>query len=346
MVCLTPSLPCAVHVAYFVLANDGSAFLSAAYNLPSAPQISQKVNSFDIQPSSRSQSKKQCLQMASMIMSRLPDSAYPHSSQALEMDLDLPPPPPPSPSHGNVDGLCTIDEPFWLSFADSTCPTDHILSPKESAALHPSALPIRVSSMPPLNHNARCANLNPPETVAVKVPLAAGAFKACPRKKLTGKRRVTTPSSICKTSHPSPSNIITELPRPLLTTLSSHVHKSSVMPGKASDKTCSRPRVRSLLNGRQISSPITTLSSACPRELYSAQATVSEQSQARSGSLSSTDSGDSCPKDDIRSHFSDSEDEEKSMSKKVFFGESQARRNRRFRQRLSDTLACLSCSSD
>lgn len=96
------------------------------------------------------------------------------------------------------------------------------------------------------------------------------------------------------------------------------------------------------ITGRQISSPISTTSSANPTLAASPPSFAPSKLQSWPGSYCASRTSPHPPVNEDKSCWSDSEDD--GSSKKILLGKSRGRR-RRFRGRLSETFAFLSCGS-
>lgn len=268
----------------------------------------------------------------------------------------LPPPPPPSPSFGNMEGPQTFDEALFLSaYALAKPRGSHVLceSMKPARGVG-SNIPHSTLAKFPLHpitprKDFECTRAAASDSL-VNTLKSAGINKV----KVTGKRRVTAPEAPLQLKSPSSSatQCVFELPEPpspkpipaepAATTCSSCVRSTAA----SRFRSRSNPR---LVGRRQISSPLMTSSSASPTDISPPRSLAPSRAQSRSGSLSTSTSSELLlqqKEEEVKSYFSDSEDDEKTLSKKGLLGGSQGRHSRRFRRRLSETFAFLSCGAD
>lgn len=301
--------------------------------------------------------------MASVTLSAAPAPSAIGSREPCEHQIHLPPPPPPSPSQGGIETTQFIDEQLLL-YHLHCCENNYRYSePSEGVYLvhQPSSPRLAPPPKSPLRQVALQRDVEPSLSSQMVNLLPNTKTREASRPKLTGKRRVTgssakselqspaaTPPALTAYISPSPQNHGAAQPR------NSSGNQRKTTPKKTSPHSS----YRSVVNGRQISSPIMTTSSTSPKDFSSPRSVTPSRTQSSRSASLSTASGSSevlATKEEmlLKSYFSDSDGEgggsdEKRLSKKALLGGSQERRSghRRFRRRLSDTFAFLSCSND
>lgn len=281
---------------------------------------------------------------------------------AIDMDCkELPAPPPPSPEYRTAYKCQPIDELLMLSKIETAGHTERTYSPFETGAnknvafAHHSGSrnsPLRQvssqvdvdayskrSSSPGRYRRRECSLLFDPFNDRHVTPDSSGRDRSLSASSLQGVSK-----SASRRASPAFN----------MAYLRSTVHGiPTARRGGTSSPLNSPPQScpQSLLKGRQISSPIISDEPSSPTLFdFPRPVTPSTAPQSRSD-CGSTHSSEPLRKEEPISYFSDSEEEEKhykrSSSKKGSLGKGGSwGRSRRFRRRLSGTIAFFSCGME
>ena len=276
-----------------------------------------------------------------------------------EIEFDhFPAPPPPSPTYDTAQINQPIDELLLLSNSDIALRRQRSHSMLEADTNKHSSL-----SHHPASRNSPLRQVS--SQMDVDILNGSGKESSSPARKSRegslmfssfNKRRITFPdpagrerSSSVSSQGVSKASSRTASPSFNMSYLRSTIHGIPVTSRPSTPTGLHKPSqtaARPSLSGRHISSPVMSEPPASPTFFSSPRPVTPSTKQSRSASLSTSSS--EARKEELKSYFSDSEDERKGRpsSKKGSSRGGSLGRSKQFRRRLSETFAFLSCGTE